>query len=337
MDAQMRLSDKAKDAADRDAEMSLARKVSDLERRLAAEKSRRALAEKIIEDQQERIEKTESGIFKFPKQKPGKNPKTFLRVCIPDTHGSYIDPEAASAFFSDLEALKPSEIIMLGDHVDCGGFLAQHHTNEYVAQCAYSFADDLAAGNQFIDEIQKLCPTAKIDYLEGNHEFRISRWCVTQALAHAQDAEFLLKMLSVKNQLRLKDRGIPYYRQGEFYDGCSIPATIKRGKCYFTHGSRVGVNSARMMLTDFGGNVVYGHVHRMLSFVGQSVHGGQIGAWSPGFLAKLQPYWKHTQISGWAHGYGLQIVEEASGAFLHLNVPIINGRSLLFSLTKRLQ
>lgn len=340
----MSLARKAKEITDPDSASSLASQVCELQTRLAREQAkvkaefqRRKYLETIIEEQNRRIERRESKIFKFPCQAPSKPGKTFLRVCIPDTHGSSVDGGAVSAFFDDLACLKPQEIIMLGDHVDCGGFLAEHHTLGYVAQCSYTFEDDIAAANQFLDKIQEICPRAKIEYIEGNHEFRISRWCVTQALRNGTDANFLLKLVSVKNQLRMKDRGIPYYMQGEFYDNCPIPATIKRGKCYFTHGSRVGVHSTQATLGDFGGNVVYGHTHRMASIVTQTVHGGSIGAWNPGCLAKLQPYWRHTQITGWSHGYGLQIVEAESGQFLHLNVPIVDGRSLLFSLTQRLK
>lgn len=338
------LSNKAKTLTDPASAASLQRRVGELERqladaqsRLAAEKSRHAYVQGIVEEQQQRIERMEAGLFKFPRQRPGKTPKTFLRVCIPDTHGSRVDVAAVNAFLNDLESLKPHEIIMLGDHVDCGGFLAANFTLGYVAECAFTFEDDLAAANQLLDAVQKICPAASIHYTEGNHEHRVARFCVTQSLRNGTDAAFLLKMLAIENQLRLKDRGITYYKQGEFYDDCPIPATIKRGKCHFTHGSRTGVHAARAMLHDFGSNVVFGHVHRMMSHVSQSVKGGQIGAWCPGFLGKLQPYWAHTQITGWAHGYGLQVVEEASGDFLHLNVPIVDGKSLLFSLTKRLR
>lgn len=311
-----------------------------LKRKLAAAEKKAARADylqSVIEEQQQRLDKIQASRFQFPKQKPTKAPKTFLRVCVPDTHGSCVDPDAIGAFLGDLESLKPHEIIMLGDHLECGGFLAEHHTLGYVAQTSYTFEDDVAAANQLLDRMQTIAPQAKFEMLEGNHERRIETWCVTEALRNKHDAAYLLKIFAAENQLRLADRGIKLFKQGEFYDDCPIPATIKRGKCYFTHGSRVGVDAARAMLNDFGGNVVFGHVHRMMSFVGQKVHGGQIGAWCPGFLGKLQPYWKHTQISGWAHGYGLQIVEQDSGEFLHLNVPIINGKSLLFSLTKRLK
>ncbi len=48
---------------------------------------------------------------------------------------------------------------MLGDHLECGGFLAQHHINHYVAQNEYSFEDDVEATNAFLDELAMRKPT----------------------------------------------------------------------------------------------------------------------------------------------------------------------------------
>ncbi len=75
----------------------------------------------------------------------------------PDSHGCFIDGAALNAFLGDLEAIKPAEVIMLGDHLDCGGFLAQHQTIGFVAESDYSYAEDVAACNQFLDAIRSEC------------------------------------------------------------------------------------------------------------------------------------------------------------------------------------
>lgn len=249
---------------------------------------------------------------------------------------------ALGAFLADLRSIAPQvrEIIMLGDHLDCSGFLAEHHTLGYVAETVTSFEDDMHAANTLLDEIQSICPKAVIHYLEGNHERRIERWCVTKVLKEKNctsgNRDFLLRKyletFATENVLHLEKRNIHYYKQAQFYMGMRIPATIRLGRCHFTHGSRTGRNPAAAMLADFGGNVVFGHVHRIDSASGRSVKEGEMGAWSPGCLCQLQPLWNHTQITGWSHGYGLQIVR-TDGDFLHINVPIISGRSYLMHLT----
>jgi hypothetical protein len=60
-----------------------------------------------------------------------------------------------------------------------------------------------------------------------------------------------------------------------------------------------------------------------------------IGAWCPGTLAKLQPLYRHTAPTSWSHGYAVQFINER-GNFLHINVPIIQGRSILSDVANRL-
>ena len=250
------------------------------------------------------------------------------RVIIPDSHGSVIDPVVASAFLADLEVLQPSSVIMLGDHIDCGGFLAQHHTIGYVAQSAYTFEEDCSAANQFLDAIQKASPKSVIEYIEGNHERRIENWCTTQSLKIGADAKFLSSMFSTQSVLHLEKRGIAFYKQGVFYDNLRIPATIRRDGCFFTHGEYTSRNAAASHLAKYNANTWYAHTHRVDMATKRTVKDGLIGAWNPGCLCQLQPLWQHTNLTDWGHGYGLQLVKSGFG-HLNLQVPIIDGKSYL--------
>lgn len=289
-----------------------------------------------IADLTERLSQLEKAKFAIPlSKKAGAARGGWCRVIIPDTHGSQIDTGAAAAVIADIKALDPREVILLGDHINCGGFLAQHHTIGYVAETTYTYEQDIAAANEFLDQIQKAAPKADVHYLEGNHERRIERWCVTQALSNERDAKFLLSHFAAPSVLHAEQRGIKYYRQGQCYMGLKVPATIKLGHCYFTHGTRCGKHAAKATLEDFGGCVVYGHTHRRQMYVDSKV-ADEIAAWSPGCLCHRQPLWMHTQPTGWTHGYMVQLVRP-SGEFLPLQVPVIDGRSYLFQLTKRIK
>lgn len=257
-----------------------------------------------------------------------------VRVLIPDTHGASVNPAALRAVLADIKALAPQEIILLGDHVDCGGFLAQHHTLGYVAQTEYSYEQDLAHAAALLDAVAAAAPAARIDYIEGNHERRVETWCVTQTLKHSRDAEMLRKAFAPEFLLHLEDRGIRYYRQGEFYDGLPVPGVIRRGKCYFTHGFTTARHAAAAAQIKSAGNIVFGHTHRAQSDITRRLGVGIVGAWNPGCLCELQPLWQHTNPTEWTHGYAVQHVSPG-GAFLHLNVPIINGHSHLTALFKR--
>ena len=257
-----------------------------------------------------------------------------VRVIIPDTHGCKASPSAISAALGDIAHLDPDEIILLGDHVDCGGHLAQHHVLGYVAESSYTYEQDIAATNAFLDALSTASPRAKIEYIEGNHERRVETWCMTQTLRNAKDGEYLRKAFAPQFLLHLKERGISYYRQGEFYDGLQLPGTIKRGRCYFTHGSSTSKQATTTMLSLFGGNIVFGHTHREQSSSARPVHSGTIKGWNPGCLCELQPLWCHTFPTSWTHGFAVQSVAR-SGEFLHLNIPIIEGKSLLGQLASK--
>jgi predicted phosphodiesterase len=308
-----------------------------LKQRLSEANARVKALEGQLELATKQLESKNASRFKLSIGKSkGTKGTGFCRVVVPDSHGSAICKPAAKAFLTDLELIKPSEIVMLGDHVDCGGFLAQHHTLGYVAQADYSFVDDVTAANIFLDEIQAKAGGASIDYLEGNHERRIESWIVTQTLGKKKDAEFLKSCFSITSTLNLEKRGLRLIEQGKFYDKVQLPATIRKGNCYFTHGSSTAKHAASVHLNRFGGNVVFGHTHRRDSYFSKTVKEGSLGAWNPGCLSELQPLWQHTNPTDWSHGYGLQMVR-SNGDFLHINVPIVNGKSLLNPLIEELK
>lgn len=263
-----------------------------------------------------------------------KNKSHFL-VAMPDTHGCFVDNPACLAALEDVKRLQPSIIVLLGDHVDCGGFLAEHQTLGYVAESDYSYQDDVNAANQFLDALAAAAPNAQIVYLEGNHEIRIERWIMTQRMRNKKDAEFLRNLVGPRTVLSLDKRNIRWVARGLKHDGIGVPGVIKIGKCYFTHGSYTGTSCARKHLERFGGNVVFGHVHSAHDYQTRTVSEERIGAWSPGCLCEQQPLYMHTNPSSWVHGYHLQIVQHDE-SFLPVNVPIIAGRSYLDPLLSNL-
>lgn len=288
----------------------------------------------LVAELQETIERSRNSKFRIPSQGKTRTSKgAFLRLFLPDTHGCFADTQALSAFLGDLEQLNPREIYFMGDHIDCGGFLAQHHTLGFVAECDYTFEDDVHAGNILLDDVQARCPKAKITYLEGNHEERIAKWIVTEVLRNKQDAQFLLNMMGPQSVLSLDKRKVRWVGKDKRHDGLRVQGTVKAGHCFITHGTRHGQNAAKQMLARFNANVVFGHVHKLMAFSSSNAKDGEISAWSVGHLGRQQPLWRHGDPTDWTQGYGFQIVQP-DGQFLHINVPVIEGKSLLSTLGK---
>jgi len=249
-----------------------------------------------------------------------------IRICAADLHGAKLNRSAVNAFLGDVRRIAPHEIILGGDIVDCGGFLAQHHTMGYVAETDYSYEQDIAAAANFLDQLREAAPEASITYLEGNHERRVETWCVTQTLRHAKDAEMLRRLVSPAALLRLEDRGITYHRVSECYDRLDVPGIIKRGNVYFVHGITTAKHAAATTLERTAANTVFFHSHRAQSDIQRRLNTGIVGAWNPGCLCEQQPLWNHGVPTNWTNGYAVQLISR-TGRFLHLNVPIIDGSS----------
>jgi hypothetical protein len=128
--------------------------------------------------------------------------------------------------------------------------------------------------------------------------------------------------------LSLETRGISYYRSNIKYDGLHVPGTIRRGRCFFTHGHMHGKHAAATHVAQFAGNVVFGHIHRIQSHATRTVNGGIAAGWSVGCLCELQPMYRNRNQTDWCHGYGVQFCSP-SGEFAHLTVHVIDGQSYL--------
>lgn len=297
--------------------------------KLAVDKEVKRL-QTIIDRQAEVIENMRKKQFRIPTGKVTGKGSVFNRVIVPDSHGAHIDTKAAKAFLSDLEVLKPKEVVMLGDHTDCGGFLAQHHTLGFVPETEYTYQDDVGATNDFLDKIQaRVGPIGphNFDQIEGNHEHRIAKWIIKQTLANGKDAAYLMSLFGIPSVLGLEKRGIRYVERGKQYDGLQKRGTIKRGKCLFAHGTRCGIYAAKQTLQDYGSNICTGHTHRVSAFLQETIN-GIIGSWQFGCLCQLHPLYGDTNFSNWAHAYGLQVVNR-DGSFMTITVPIIDGVSYL--------
>lgn len=255
--------------------------------------------------------------------------KSIVRVIVPDSHGEHIDIPARDAFLRDVEILDPDETVWLGDHLDAGGTFSAHQRS-YTAEMTESYHDDCKAANTFLDMYQRRATRSVNHFIPGNHEMHIERWAARNFLNH-KDAVDALDVLGPQAVLHLKRRGFKYYDGSKMHMGLSVPGTIRLGKCFFTHGISHSKNAAAVHLARFGANVVFGHVHRRQSTGERTVTSAGFEAWCPGTLAKLQPLYRHTAPTSWTHGYAVQFVAK-SGQFIHVNVPIHKGKSLLHAL-----
>ena len=272
-----------------------------------------------------------------PKCRPHDSKRTKedqVRMSAGDVHGMMMDRPAVEAFLRDIRIFNPNVIVLGGDIIECGGWLAKHQPIGFVATCDYSYQEDIQAAAWFLDELQRAAPDAEIHYLEGNHEDRVERWCVDTTMAHGRDAEFLRKAFSPHSLLRLEERGIPYYRRTEIY-GAGLPrGWLQLGKMFFTHSLAYSKNAARDAVQKTAGNVTFFCTHRedTATIVYPGI--GICKAFNPGCLSQMQPIWRHSDPTSWSQGYAIDFIAK-SGNFQRVHVPIWKGESLAGAMVER--
>lgn len=160
---------------------------------------------------------------------------------------------------------------------------------------------------------------------------RVERWITDQTMRHGRDAEFLKKLIAPKALLKADERGMHYYGRDTHHIPGLPPGWIKLGKIFFVHELAGGKNAARDSVNRTAGNVVYAHTHVEDTATTVLPGVGLVKAFNPGCLCQRQPLWRHSNPTGWSHGYAVQFVSK-SDEFLHINIPIWSGRSLVGSM-----
>lgn len=276
------------------------------------------------------LEKARATRARKPQAKRVLSPKKsdLVEVIFADLHGAKQDPAAVSAFLADLKVIKPDRIVMVGDILDCSGFLAAHHTMGYIADTEDSYEDDIAAANAFLDAMDEIAPDAEVHYVAGNHEHRVERWAVNQKVANQKDIEMLHRTFSAENVLRTKERGYRYYPYGQVNEGHTVPNWILLDNLHFTHKVSLAKNAADAALGGTAGNICFGDTHRQ-DYKPTVLQDGTLrAAWNTGCLCKRQPSYCNTRPTGWTHGYCVRFIDRKTSNFQMIQILIEDGKSL---------
>lgn len=255
-----------------------------------------------------------------------------VEVDCADIHGMVQDKDAVAAFLRDVKRIQPDHIMLGGDVITCDGWLSKWQPL-YVSDLDYTYQEDIGAGNDFLDALQKAAPNSEIEMLEGNHEWHIERYAVDQT-GNKRDAQFLMSLFGPAALLKLKERGITYYRRSVVHVKNAPPGWVKRGKIWYVHQAGGGRNAAASSLGNVAGNLVYYDTHREDAATKTFVGVGLCKAFNPGCMCGRYPLYNHTKPNTWSQGYGLTYVSK-SGNFQRMHVPIWNGDSLAGSMIDR--
>lgn len=204
-----------------------------------------------------------------------------------DIHAPEHDSSAWSATLAWLRKNKPDEIVLGGDVLELGSVSAHGDANMRL------LVEDFEHGKKLIAEIRATCG-AKITYLEGNHETRLSRFLTSQAPA-------LRASLSLPIGLDLDARNISYIPEDR--------QPIARGNLLILHGHqpfpkmipKIYAPKIADLYGDGDCTICVGHAHRaqMYSRPGKKL----ARVFGSGCLRTLSPGWLRGQPVGWEHGF----------------------------------
>jgi predicted phosphodiesterase len=286
--------------------------------------------------------------LKLPKAEP--KPEGFeTAVILPDMQiGYYRDSEGVLQPTHDEEALavalsvtasaNPDHVVLVGDNLDAPEF------GKYRLSPAYALTTQAS-----IDRATKLCfelravaPNAKISWIAGNHEERISNATLDNLKAAYGIKRGLdpasYPVLSVPFLLRMDETQI------EYKAGYPAGAVWINERLRVIHGDKVrsGGSTAHAYLNTSKTSVIYGHIHRREwaersreDFDGPKT----ILAATPGCLARIDGVVPSTKggldvdgrplpvVEDWQQGLAVVTYQPGDGEFWYEQIPIHSGRA----------
>jgi predicted phosphodiesterase len=168
------------------------------------------------------------------------------------------DETAMAAALRVVKAVDPDVVVHLGDFLDFANF----GTFEQEAGFALTVQPALDRAYRFLCEVADAAPNANQVLLEGNHDRRLQKAIVRNALSAfgitRAEAPDEWPVLSVPYLLRLDELGVEYvggYPAGIYW-------VNDRLACIHGHKVRSSGSTAQAVVDDERVSVIFGHVHR---------------------------------------------------------------------------
>lgn len=231
-------------------------------------------------------------------------------LIIPDTHRKWHHVKAYNLMLEVAKFVGVDEIVILGDYADAYCFSGHGPKHPKLLNTT---VEEVESVNEGLDQLDKLFPSAKKKYIEGNHEFRLTRFIQNKVpeLFGYVDCKHLFKIeqrpgwnwVAYGPNQRTQVLGSKLFARHEPF-GNSAKATASRALC----------------------SVVHGHTHRQESAIVVGLDGKSHLAYCPGWLGDS----RHGEIFGyvrgtaqWNLGFSFVYIDTKSEMFFPYIVPII--------------
>ena len=246
------------------------------------------------------------------------------------------DERAISVALDIVTDINPHLVVLVGDNLDAAE-LGKYRTTPAYQQTTQAAIDRLAV---LCAELRQAAPNARIIWLAGNHEERLPRYILDNAVAafglRKGNAPESWPVMSLPYLARMDEHGV------EYLPGYPASAFWINDRLRVIHGDKVasGGSTAHKYLGNEKVSVIYGHIHRReyAARTREDRDGPkEIMAASPGCLARITgqvPSTKGgvdldgrplTRIEDWQQGIAVVDYQEGDGMFTYQNIAIHDG------------
>ena len=238
-----------------------------------------------------------------------------VAVVLGDVHIPFEDKRALDLVLNYCESRQPDSIILMGDVLDC------YEISDFLKdpERGLRFPEEVKEGRRRLEELRKRCPKARITYIQGNHEHRLTKYVIRNAGGLRG-----LDGLSIPGQLRLEENGITWIAQDsdKFID---TYISLLGGRLLIGHFDMVRKDSgytAKGLLDQYGCSIIDGHVHSVGTSNKTLANNKLVMAWENGCLCDLHPHYCHPRK--WMHAFSVvHLPVDGEGHYFHVDHKII--------------
>ncbi len=227
-------------------------------------------------------------------------------ICVGDAHIPFESKPVFKMVVNFIRDHPPQRLHLLGDLLD--GYSISRFDKDPVRKD--NLQDELDSVRQRLTELRDAAPKATLIYSEGNHEYRLRRYLMSEAKALAGLRSLALEKLLDFDKLKIR------------FQPADRPYRV--GQLLFTHGNLVSKwsgASAKRHYEKYGCCVIHGHSHRLGAFYHTDIN-TTYGAWENGCLCSLTP--DYVTAPDWQHGFS--VVHYAKHFFHVEQIAITNGQ-----------
>jgi len=232
-----------------------------------------------------------------------------MGVAISDIHAPFQAKQATKMAIDFIKEQRPGTVHILGDA--CDMYSISSFNKDPMRRL--NLQEELDSVRDILTELRDAAPRARIIYSEGNHEYRLKKYLMSEAKALAGLRALTLEKLLDFQRLRIRFQ--PHDR----------PYRI--GPLLFTHGqfvSRWSGMSAKRHFERFGCCTIHGHTHRLGSFYHTDIS-TIYGCWENGCLSTLTP--DYVTAPDWQNGFS---VVHHSKTFFHVEQVAVISQKYCF-------